>query len=262
MVNTDNIDELGQAEIVKRIEFIREDQGLNKKAFCETIGIVPNYYSQIVSGDRPVSLKLLLSLDKEFLVDLHWILTGECTNENSKDYPTQKERLKDGFKFLFGKKWEEVWEDKPEHQLSDEERGELFVSYYKHLSDEDRTVCFIELFGLTDKFSDIVLDNLFLNSNFKLRAFKKTNQSLGNLIDNIKIKGETPPIPPAEILHRLASNNEDILEFKRLSNEFMKLLEPDKPCLRRYILEKIGKFSDITMFFSKYESFFKDKETE
>lgn len=62
----------------ERLEYIRQKLGFNKAQFAEAMGIVPNYYYNILKGSGGSNLRIehLESLFNRFSVNPAWILTG------------------------------------------------------------------------------------------------------------------------------------------------------------------------------------------
>jgi hypothetical protein len=60
-----------------RLERARLCTGLEHKEFRELIGAGPSYYSQIKSGEKPLSVEYAIELKRCYGIDMLWLLTGE-----------------------------------------------------------------------------------------------------------------------------------------------------------------------------------------
>ena len=64
--------------MANRLKEIRINKGLNQKDFAKKIGMSRSGYSQIETSDRPISERLILSINLAFPeVNINWLRTGE-----------------------------------------------------------------------------------------------------------------------------------------------------------------------------------------
>lgn len=64
-------------EIFERLKYIRKTLNLTQKNFAKEIGMSRSGYSQIETGDRPISDRLIKSICMAFNVNENWLRTGE-----------------------------------------------------------------------------------------------------------------------------------------------------------------------------------------
>lgn len=64
-------------EIFERLKYIRKTLNLTQKDFAKKIGMSRSGYSQIETGDRPISDRLIKSICMAFNVNENWLRTGE-----------------------------------------------------------------------------------------------------------------------------------------------------------------------------------------
>lgn len=65
-------------EIFERLKYIRKTLNLTQKDFAKKIGMSRSGYSQIETSDRPISERLILSINLAFPeVNINWLRTGE-----------------------------------------------------------------------------------------------------------------------------------------------------------------------------------------
>lgn len=86
------MDELGQ--IAQRILKIQKESKLDRKSFCEKLGISPAILSHISSGRNNPSLELIQKIIKQFSdINLDWLLLGKgkmrSTTENTGEQDVQ-----------------------------------------------------------------------------------------------------------------------------------------------------------------------------
>lgn len=64
--------------MANRLKEIRIHKGLNQKDFAKKIGMSRSGYSQIETGDRPISERLILSINLAFPeININWLRTNE-----------------------------------------------------------------------------------------------------------------------------------------------------------------------------------------
>lgn len=64
-------------EIFERLKYIRKTLNLTQKNFAKEIGMSRSGYSQIETGDRPISDRLIKSICMAFNVNENWLRTGK-----------------------------------------------------------------------------------------------------------------------------------------------------------------------------------------
>lgn len=78
--------------MANRLKEIRIHKGLNQKDFAKKIGMSRSGYSQIETGDRPISERLILSINLAFPeININWLRTneGEMIIERKDDFLAQ-----------------------------------------------------------------------------------------------------------------------------------------------------------------------------
>lgn len=73
-------------EIGERLQRIREGLGCTQEDFAEAIGVSVNYYRKLEYGQNALTIARLVSLKKQKEVDLNFLLTGERSKFNLKEY--------------------------------------------------------------------------------------------------------------------------------------------------------------------------------
>lgn len=66
-----------------RLKEIRDKSGLKQKPFADRIGTSSSYISEIESGKKIPGGEFLVSLKREFGVDINWLLTGKEGREGA-----------------------------------------------------------------------------------------------------------------------------------------------------------------------------------
>lgn len=61
-------------EIRRKISFIRESTGLNKRQFALSIGIQPSYMVELENGNRKPSMGFLEAFCSQYEISLNWLL--------------------------------------------------------------------------------------------------------------------------------------------------------------------------------------------
>ncbi|EKO25255.1 bacteriophage CI repressor protein [Leptospira interrogans str. 2003000735] len=54
-----------------------ETLGISKKEFSSKVGISQGFLSQLISGQRTLSMETLSKISQLFRVNVHWLMTGE-----------------------------------------------------------------------------------------------------------------------------------------------------------------------------------------
>jgi transcriptional regulator with XRE-family HTH domain len=63
--------------LIKRLEEVREDLGMNQKKFSEVIGVTPQNYNGWLNGEFKPKVEVFLKLNEKWPVyNLEYILTG------------------------------------------------------------------------------------------------------------------------------------------------------------------------------------------
>ena len=93
------------ADIIERIEYIRNYLGLNKSRFSSEIGLKPQTYNNFIGaqGSKP-SVELILGIVNRFGVNPNWILNGK-TPVFQEWTPEQERRLGVGMPAPSGSEW-------------------------------------------------------------------------------------------------------------------------------------------------------------
>lgn len=93
------------ADIIERIEYIRNYLGLNKSRFSSEIGLKPQTYNNFIGaqGSKP-SVELILGIVNRFGVNPNWILNGK-TPVFQEWTPEQERRLGAGMPLATGGGW-------------------------------------------------------------------------------------------------------------------------------------------------------------
>lgn len=60
-----------------RISLLIETLGISKKEFSSKVGISQGFLSQLISGQRTLSMETLSKISQLFRVNVHWLMTGE-----------------------------------------------------------------------------------------------------------------------------------------------------------------------------------------
>jgi len=80
-------------EISDRLKIMMKYRGLKQKEFSKRIGIAPGYFSEILSGKKKPSDKLLRLVCKEFGEDPYWLMYGEGEMIGDKETTAPLEHL-------------------------------------------------------------------------------------------------------------------------------------------------------------------------
>lgn len=66
-------------EIGERIRQVRKTKGLTQKEFAQRIGISNTHLSDLEAGKSSAGAEFLVELEKTYIVDIHWLITGKRT---------------------------------------------------------------------------------------------------------------------------------------------------------------------------------------
>lgn len=87
-------------EIGYRIKCIRKQNNLNQSEFVKKIGISQGNLSEIEMGNSNPSAETLLSIKRNYIVNLNWLLIGDGFEEGEVYADTNEKVLLEGYRDL------------------------------------------------------------------------------------------------------------------------------------------------------------------
>lgn len=211
-------------DVIFRLESVREEKSLEKKDFAKLLNISKQIYNNICFHSRGIKLEELFLLDKNFDVDLHWLITGK--EKNRSEFNDKKlELLSDVNKYFADQNYSQ-----------DFLLNNLFKEIiYRMQSNTLTTKIFGENNRIPNFFISVIIDNenSLLNSRYKFIEHVKNIDSISR------------------------SNREKLIMFveKLPEEDFLLILKYKKKFIEVF-LNSVDIFAR-KVFFSKAESFVK-----